>query len=136
MAERFWPKVDKRGPSDCWRWNGAFSSGRYGFLWVDGRRIAAHRVSLMIAGKNIDGLVVDHLCRNVKCVNPHHLEAVTQRENVLRSDTIYAENMRKNKCGKGHPFTTDNTYVYTYHKRVCRTCARAAYKRHMKKKYD
>lgn len=79
--ERFWPKVDKSG--DCWIW----TAGRYGFghgqFSVKGRSTPAHRVSFEMANGPIPpGLVIDHICHNAPCVNPAHLRAVTQKQNL------------------------------------------------------
>lgn len=65
----------------------------------------AHRTAYEKAhGPIPDGLVIDHLCRNTACCNPDHLEAVTQRVNVLRADSVVARNARKDACDEGHPF--------------------------------
>ena len=69
-----------------------------------------------------EGLNLDHLCRNRKCVNPDHLEAVTQRVNVMRGVSVTAENMRKSHCPTGHPYDAANTYVRANGHRGCRAC--------------
>ena len=77
---RFWNKVEKT--ETCWIWTGAKDTKGYGaFRDSDGRTVRAHRFS---AGEPPRGLVWDHLCRVRNCVNPDHLEAVTQGENVRR----------------------------------------------------
>lgn len=70
--------------SGCWTWTGVLSDG-YGQVWNEGRMVGVHRVVYEAAyGPIPDGLVIDHLCRNPSCVNPLHLEAVTQSENARR----------------------------------------------------
>jgi len=76
--------------SGCWLWNGSMTNNGYGLASVGGspgkaRNIVAHRaVWFIMRGDVPDGLVLDHLCRNRGCVNPDHLEIVTQKENVAR----------------------------------------------------
>jgi hypothetical protein len=78
----FWAKVDKT--ETCWLWTGAMLNG-YGKFWA-GKTVFAHRWSYeRFIGPIPKGLHLDHLCRVPACVRPDHLEAVTNRENVLRS---------------------------------------------------
>lgn len=90
LDERFWEKVDRRGPDECWPWLAATSQG-YGIFHVRvGEPLArAHRFSYgLLVGAIPDGLVLDHLCRNRACVNPEHLEPVTYRVNNLRAAAV------------------------------------------------
>jgi hypothetical protein len=87
MAERFWSKVDKRGPNECWEWTASRNWAGYGKFGVSTAHgvEGAHRVSLWLSGRETPkGMHVDHLCRNPPCVNPNHLEVVTHRENLMR----------------------------------------------------
>ena len=69
----------------CWNWNGATSQGRAGFVVIDGREVRAYRFLYERENGPIpEGLVLDHRCRNPRCVNPEHLEPVTQGENIRR----------------------------------------------------
>jgi hypothetical protein len=64
------------------------------------------------------GLTVDHLCRNTRCVNPAHLEAVTNEVNIKRAA------QSRTHCSQGHKFTAESTYFRKDrpgHKH-CRTC--------------
>lgn len=108
LEERFWSKVDKRGPDDCWLWTGALNGSMgYGTIQRGGRgegQVRAHRLSWELAhGPIPEGLIIDHLCRTPRCVNPGHMELVTFRENIMRGDSMSAQFARSSTCGKGHP---------------------------------
>jgi len=86
VTERFWSKItiDNNG---CWIFNTA--SGFYGYrcFSVNGKQKPAHRFSYEVFKGGIpEKFVIDHLCKNVQCVNPDHLEAVTHKENICRGD--------------------------------------------------
>ncbi len=122
--ERFWEKVEKT--TSCWNWTAGINMGGYGTFWSKKRHRLAHRWSYEhFTGPIPDGLTIDHLCRNTKCVNPKHLEAVTQRENVFRGESLFAKNHKKTHCKRGHEFTSDNTYIRKSkygHMRGCKSC--------------
>ena len=122
--ERFWVKVEKS--DKCWTWTGAITSG-YGSFWNGERSVYAHRYSFELAmGEIPAGKNLDHLCRNPSCVRPSHLEAVTQRENLLRGQTtVPAVNSAKTHCPRGNVYDEANTGNYK-NGRVCRRCAREA----------
>lgn len=112
FEQRFWAKVTRT--AGCWLWIGARGGGGYGHISVDGRLEKAHRVSYQLHGGVIPhGLQLDHLCRVRHCVNPAHLEPVTNRENHRRR--------RLNACPNGHPYTADSTHWYRGY-RTCRVC--------------
>jgi HNH endonuclease len=69
----------------CWIWSGSKNIYGYGHLKFHGKYWLAHRLSYMRAkGAIPDGLVIDHLCRCRDCINPDHMEPVTNKENLLR----------------------------------------------------
>lgn len=78
---------------------------------VDGKLYHAHRLAYEIFREPIpNGLVIDHLCKKHDCVNPDHLEPVTNKINILRGTGITAIAALKTHCYLGHEFTTENTY--------------------------
>lgn len=132
--ERFWEKVNKDGPvspfrpdlGPCWIWLGCIHKTGYGIFW-NRRHISAHRFSLELAlGRSLEYLDADHLCRVRACVNPSHLEPVTNRENVLRGNGPTAINARKNECPKGHPLVAGNLKKDKRGGRSCRICHNTA----------
>jgi hypothetical protein len=123
VAGRFWPRVAVGGADDCWLWLGHLNSHGYGQIRAYGTRYSAHRLSYMLVRGTIpDGLVLDHLCRNRACANPLHLEAVTNRTNVLRGVGRTAQNAIKTHCLRGHEYTPENTYKQPRDGGVLRGC--------------
>jgi len=93
LEERLRARVDMRGDDECWEWQGSISTQGYGRIAAGGSAetsgspLYTHRVMYELrVGPIPGGLEIDHLCRNRRCCNPAHLEAVTRRENVMRGD--------------------------------------------------
>jgi len=111
--ERFWSKVERRSPDECWPWTGPVSLKGYGIF----NAMTAHRFSFYLHNGYFPPST-DHLCRNKICVNPAHLEGVTIGENVRRKPV-------KTHCPRGHEYSEENTFWTVqdgYRKRQCKIC--------------
>lgn len=125
LRERLLSKAVINWETGCWEWKGAKAGKGYGAIRVEAKRNApAHRVAYeLIEGPIPEGLQLDHLCRNHACVNPAHLEPVTNRENQLRSPVSRtAQNASKTHCKNGHEFTPENTRMRTGAEKGGRAC--------------
>ena len=131
IVQRFWARVDVRGASDCWPWKGGKISthnieyGQLSIVTVDIARIRvlAHRFSYFLHfGPVPDDKIIDHLCRNGLCVNPYHLESITNNENILRGEGAPARNARKTHCGHGHELIAGNIWLRKDGRRACKRC--------------
>lgn len=103
------PVVDPS--TGCWNWGGKLRCRGYpGLLAYKGKRAKAHRVFYMRAkGPIPEGMQLDHLCKNPKCVNPDHLEPVTGKENMRRSSRtklILSQAMEVREAARLGPIST------------------------------
>lgn len=85
LVKKFWSKVDKKGPNECWLWNSTVdrAKGGYGIIFWDNKRWKAHRLSWMInynAGIP-EGLFACHTCDVRLCSNPFHIFIGTVLQN-------------------------------------------------------
>lgn len=119
FPEDFHARTDKRGPGECWNWLGTSTPNGYGTFGGTAKYLdtnSAHRIAYMLEyGPIPEGLVIDHTCKNRLCVNPAHLEAVTQQVNATRGDSPIMEAYRENRCTRGHIRTPENTYTWHGH---------------------
>jgi HNH endonuclease len=129
LEKRFYAniKVNLLDIHGCIEWQKYLRNG-YGQI-SDKQMLSAHVVSYTLHyGKSPNGryMQIDHTCRNRACVNPHHLEIVSQSQNILRGNSFAAKNARKTHCKNGHEFTPENTYIRKYGVstggRCCKEC--------------
>jgi len=128
--QNFTVRIDKEGPvpthkpdlGPCWLWKGAPHNAKgYGRFDINRQRYLAHRYAYQLwRGDLVDGMEIDHLCRNTRCVNPHHLEQVTSEEHARRTDQG-AYQRDKTHCPAGHAYTQENTRLRGS-SRHCRAC--------------
>ena len=126
FLRRYESKYVARADGSCWIWMGARTAAGYGAL-SRGRRgagtVYAHVVSHQIhKGPVPAGHQVDHVCRVRACVNPAHLEAVSQVENLHRQAAAAA---LRTHCARGHRFES----LPAGRRRYCKACSRDRYRR-------
>jgi len=116
--ERFQQRYRVDPITGCWLWTASISQRGYALFSTDGKPKPGHRFAFeYFKGPLPRGLVVDHACHNSdtecaggsrcihrRCVNPDHLEGVTNRINILRGKTIAAANKEKTECPRGHRY--------------------------------
>lgn len=110
--------------SGCWIWLGTLDPDGYAKMKFRGKNKRVARVGYQCVNGDIPAeLVIDHLCRTRSCVNPAHLEPVTNRENTLRGETLAACNVAKTQCPEGHE------YSWCGRRRYCKICNRNSMRR-------
>lgn len=137
------------GPNGCIVWTGYTDNEGYGKITVHNRGRYAHRIAHEeLVGAVPKGMQLDHLCHTKdatcgggrtcmhrRCINPLHLEVVTARENSIRANNSFVSiNAHKTRCGSGHEFTPENTYVRTNGTRRCVECQREWTRRYQAKR--
>lgn len=132
VKARFWRYVSPEPNNGCWLWTGGLSEGYGRFALKKGDSFFAHRLAYSWSkGPIPEVMQLDHLCRVRCCVNPDHLEPVTNQENARRGLTgahVTARNAKITHCPQGHAYDDKNTnWKITkggYPNRQCRACAR------------
>jgi hypothetical protein len=108
--------------SGCWIWLRSVDTSGYGRLFIDKKQVSAHRTAYEVyIGPIPEGKEIDHLCRVRCCINPVHLEPVTDRENALRGNGGMFQ-ASKTHCPQGHPLIAGNLRAGP--RRACLTCHR------------
>lgn len=115
--------------SACHIWVGTLTDDGYAVVRKNRKKIRVHRLTYLNAvGPIPDGHVLDHLCRIRNCINPAHLEPVTNAENVRRG-LVCGRGKRLTRCRHGHAYTPENSYVCKRGKLSCRACKKDACER-------
>jgi hypothetical protein len=92
---RFWKKVNKQGPNDCWEWLAYKNKEGYGIFQFLNKNLKSHRVSFVLSVSEIpDGMIICHTCDNPRCVNPAHLFCGTFKDNIV---DCYSKNRMTNR---------------------------------------
>ena len=130
-------RIDYDATTGCWNWNGALNSKGYGDTHYQGKHVLAHRLSailwLGLSLNDSSDKMVCHKCNNPRCFNPKHLYIGTAKTNAidsLRAGTNFSS--RKTHCPKGHPYSSENTYIVNLtvgkkagtNERHCKICYR------------
>ena len=116
--ETFWSQVAKT--DGCWFWTGRVNRDGYGVTGFEMRAWMAHRLAYELdVGPIPKGLQVHHTCKNRRCVRPEHFQLLTPSEHA-RIEKL--ERPLSATCGKGHPWTPENTYTWNGSPRKCRAC--------------
>ena len=124
LPEAFFARIEV-DDNGCWAWQGSITHKGYAGFSFCGKNHRAHRFAYeRLVGPIPDGLVVDHCCEVRSCVNPDHLEVVTNQTNVLRGVGPTARHARQTHCKRGHEFTPENIYVQPSRPKIrcCWTC--------------
>jgi hypothetical protein len=123
--ERFWRFVNTQA-SGCWLWTGGSERKGYGrFRDEDKKLVSAHRWAYEYFVEMIPkGMQTDHLCNTPACVNPDHLELVTNLENQKRAASL------RTHCPHGHLLDGKKAIGIRY----CKTCSREYQRKYQKEK--
>ena len=120
-------KVEVNADTGCWEYQGKLRDG-YG----PHRKLYELIVGPIPATK--PRTVLDHTCRVKHCVNPDHLDPVTDKVNILRGDSPMAVMLRTGKCAREHAFEGDNIIIRKTGQRACRECENLKSKRYRQNK--
>lgn len=123
LPDKIKAKIYPDPKTGCWIWVVADSGNGYGHVWFNKQSWVVHRlVYTLLVGDIPIGLELDHTCLVTFCVRYDHLDPVNHQENMRRASLV------RIKCGRGHLFTPDNTYIEpTMGWKICKKCKRISH---------
>ena len=108
--------------NDCIESKKGITTNGYSRIRINGKQIQAHRwVWELLSGPIDEGMVIDHMCSNRKCILPSHLRVISQQQNIMAGKHNIDN---RNHCNQGHPFTKENIMIRKSGKRECAECNR------------
>ena len=121
-AKRALENVAVDAETGCWV--SLYSVASHGYAQIgwqsdaEGRGMTtAHRAAwTAVHGQIPDGMTIDHLCRNRRCVNPDHLRMLSNFENARRTS---GRDWPLGQCVNGHP---NSELRLVGKKAACRIC--------------
>jgi hypothetical protein len=136
FINRLLEKVDQyKDVEKCWTWKTI--EGKYHpLIWYNNGMHRAHKIFFeYLHGTIPKEAQLRHTCRNILCINPCHMEVKKKGELIIQHNI---ERPRREKCGRGHMMTEENTYIWIkksgFEDRRCRTCNNIHQKRYMERK--
>ncbi len=139
LPESFARFISPEPMSGCWIWTGGLDKDGYALGYrpspAKPHTVRAHRaIYKLLVGPLSSALTLDHLCRTRCCVNPDHLEPVTNKLNIMRGEGWAAKNARKLVCAKGQ-HSLEDAYINPKNQRICRICSAESQARYRERKH-
>lgn len=108
--------------NDCIESKKGITTNGYSRITINGKQIQAHRwVWELLNGPIDEGMVIDHMCSNRKCILPSHLRVISQQQNIMAGKHNIDN---RSHCNQGHPFIKENIMIRKSGKRECAECNR------------
>jgi hypothetical protein len=115
MMARVWAKVEIARNGQCWRWLASSETTGHANFNIGGTCVPAYKLLYEhIFGTVPIGSILHHKCHNSRCVNPFHLQ-------LLTNQSAHCAMHSKTHCIRGHPMRDPNLY-YWHGERHCRLC--------------